>query len=685
MEKESPVVRLSVMFSPNLDSERVDGSSPSPPAAESLKKQNVAIHSPQQSPDMMENPRTLLMLLRQRDLEIMALKNANRRDPSERLGCILQELVKTRQKLPPRRSPKEEGLQAEVDQLSDELKTIKKSHEKEIKVMEDKLAKTKMQVMYLQKEARTPSRKMDDESDTESSTSLDEGAKLACECFELWSETGTKVTSETSDLRLRRIPKHTSFVDAFHKFGSISLSEEEKDEIILKLEKAHICALDGSSQESSPSEPSSLAVLTSQKSDIFSAPDTKTIESSSFNTAPSSEKMPMAKSNLKSDFQLQCFFLEVFISFSLVFIHMPYEYIMFQLLKALSLDHWSLAQSGLTLGQLSEEEMYAHFLACPFVEECRRCHIGSGPLRIVSVHNTGKFVRIFNTLLNKEIDLSGYVIQQWVKDFPVSVYRFPNGTILPAQHHITVWAAGANLAHEQASNMPLSGPNFFRTGPECTTCLYDHHGQTISQYRGPQHFMAAADAYSDNVDLSVDKFPLSEDDETFESLPSRPEVASSQRNRRTSGILVNKRFHGHFSFESAQSSKVLLTRTPGVRTKISDASSETSSAYSVSSKSLLPLIGRGANFSANKALCFYCSLAAKNSNSSTSEGDFACQTWQPQIMEPEAREFKTTLDTTLPMVSLIGQRSARSRYGFKHMTYMPTITDLHLRRYCPAR
>lgn len=53
--------------------------------------------------------------------------------------------------------------------------------------------------------------------------------------------------------------------------------------------------------------------------------------------------------------------------------------------------------------------------------------------------------------------------------------------------------------------------------------------------------MAAADAYSDNVDLSVDKFPLSEDDETFESLPSRPEVASSQRIRRTSGILVNKR------------------------------------------------------------------------------------------------------------------------------------------------
>lgn len=51
--------------------------------------------------------------------------------------------------------------------------------------MEDKLAKTKMQVMYLQKAAKPPSRKTDDESDTESSTSLDEGAKLACECFEV--------------------------------------------------------------------------------------------------------------------------------------------------------------------------------------------------------------------------------------------------------------------------------------------------------------------------------------------------------------------------------------------------------------------------------------------------------------------------------------------------------------------
>ncbi|XP_077787975.1 lamin tail domain-containing protein 2 [Podarcis muralis] len=616
------------MFSPNLDSERVDSSSTSPSPVEFPKKQSVATHSPQLSPDLMENPRTLLMLLRQRDLEIMALKNANRRDQSDRLGCILQQLVKSRQKLPLRRSPKEEGLQAEVDQLNDEMKTIKKNHEKEIKVMEDKLAKTKMQVMYLQKAAKPPSRKTDDESDTESSTSLDEGAKLACECFELWSETGTKVTSETSDLRLRRIPKHTSFVDAFHKFGSISLSEEEKDEIILKLEKAHNGALEGSSQESSPSEPSSLAVLTSQKSDNFSVPHPKMVESSSFNSAPSSEKMPMGKTP--------------------------------------SLDRWSLAQSRLTLGQLSEEEMHTHILPCPFIEECRRCHIGSGPLRIVSVHNTGKFVRIFNTLLNKEIDLSGYIIQQCVKDFPVSIYRFPNGTILPAQHHITVWAAGANLAHEQASNMPLSRQHFFRTGPECTTCLCDYRGQIISQYRGPQHFMAAADAYSDNVDLSVDKFPLSEDDETFESLPSRPEVASSQRIRRTSGILVNKRFHGHFSFDSAQSSKMLLSRATGIRTKSSDASSETSSLYSVSSKSLLPLM-------------------EKNSSSSTSEGDFAFQTWQPQIMEPEAREFKTTLDTTLPMVSLIGQRSARSRYGFKHMTYMPTITDLHLRRYCPAR
>ncbi|XP_060133957.1 lamin tail domain-containing protein 2 [Zootoca vivipara] len=587
-----------------------------------------AIHSPQQSPDLMENPRTLLMLLRQRDLEIMALKNANRRDQSDRLGCILQQLVKSRQKLLPRRSPKEGGLQAEVDQLNDELKTIKKDHEKEIKVMEDKLVKTKMQVMYWQKTARTHSRKRDDESDSESSTSLDEGAKLACECFELWSETGTKITSDTSDLHLRRIPKHTSFVDAFHKFGSISLTEDEKDEIILKLEKAHICALEGSSQESSPSEPSSLAVLTSQKSDIFSVPDTKMMESSSFNAAASSEKTPMGKTS--------------------------------------SLDYWSLAQSGLTLGPLSEEEMYTHILACPFVEECRRCHIGSGPLRIVSVHNTGKYVRIFNTLLNKEIDLSGYIIQQWVRDFPVSIYRFPNGTILPAQHHITVWAAGANLAHEQASNMPLSRQHFFRTGPDCTTCLCDYHGQTISRYRGPQHFMAAADAYSDNVDLSVDKFPLSEDDETLESLPSRPEVASSQRTRRPSGILVNKRFHGHFSFDSAQSSKMLLSRTTGVRTKISDASSETSSLYSISSKSVPPLM-------------------AKNSNSSTSEADLALQTWQPHIMEPEARKFKTTLDTTLPMVSLIGQRSARSRYGFKHMTYVPTITDLHLRRYCPAR
>ncbi|XP_061465978.1 lamin tail domain-containing protein 2 [Rhineura floridana] len=630
--EHSVITRLSVMFNPRTDNERDDSSSPSPPVIEPLKEST----SLQQNPDLMENPRTLLMVLHQRDLEIKGLKNTTQRDKSDRLGCILRELVKTKQKLPPKRSPKEEALKTEVNQLNAELRTIKEQHDKEIKLLEDKLVKSKLHIMCLQDTVKTLSGKTDDERDSESSIPLDEGAKLACECFELWSETGSKITTDTSDLRLRRIPKHTSFADAFNKFGSAVLSEEEKDDIIAKLETAAVKAhMEGSSQESSTSEQSSLVVFTSQKSDLTSVHETKMIESSSYSLPSSLEKTQVGKFR--------------------------------------SLDPWSLAQSGLTLGRLSDEETHTRFMSCPFTEERRRCHAGSGPLRIVSVHRKGKFVRVFNTLLNKEVDLSGYIIQQWVRGYPVSIYRFPNGTILPAQHHITVWAAGANLAHERPSNMPSGLQNFFKTGPECTTILCDSSGQTMSQYRTSHQLTAAAEAYNDNVDLSVDKFPLNEDEETFESLPSRPDVALFQRNRSKdvaslSGILVKRRYTRHFSIDSLQSSKILNSRSKGIMRKDSDTSSQSSSLYSCSSKTLPPLLA-----------------VNESSSSTTGEDSLAFQTWQPLNVDPEAREFKTTLDTTLPMVSLIGQKSARSKYGFKHMTYVPTTTDLHLRRYCPAR
>lgn len=46
----------------------------------------------------------------------------------------------------------------------------------------------------------------------------------------------------------------------------------------------------------------------------------------------------------------------------------------------------------------------------------------------------------------------------------------------------------------------------------------------MSHYVAPHRFTAAAEAYSDNVDLSVDKFPVSEQvEEPAETFPAKPE------------------------------------------------------------------------------------------------------------------------------------------------------------------
>ncbi|KAM6465617.1 lamin tail domain-containing protein 2 [Liasis olivaceus] len=451
-----------------------------------------------------ENPRSLLLLLHQKDLEIQGLKSAAQKDPGDRLSYILRELVKAKNTGLWKRSTNEEALQKEVDQLNADLEAVKEDHAKEVKLLEDKLTSLNLHIKNLQQIMKNLGVKLDDVTDTESRISLNEGPKLASESFELWSETGEKIP-DTSNLTLRRIPKHTSFVDAFHKFGSGSLSNEEREDIISRLETIADNSkpqTDGSSEETSQessraeskvlSELSSQAILPSLKSD-FILSESKRTESSSSSLPSLEDKIPgkkslLAKMNGSHEDSGSAFPVTDLVP---------------------TLDPWKLTQLGLSLGQLSEEEICPHLVHTPFLQECKRCQADTSSLRIVNVHRKGKFIRIFNCLLNKEVDLSSYIIQQWVGGYPVSIYRFPKGVVLPAQHHITVWAAGANLAHEPSSFSTTQ--KFFRAGPECLTTLCDRHGQMVSQYINPHQCTAAAAAYSDNVDLSIDKFPLCDD------------------------------------------------------------------------------------------------------------------------------------------------------------------------------
>ncbi|KAL8170144.1 UNVERIFIED_CONTAM: hypothetical protein K2H54_064619 [Gekko kuhli] len=398
---------------------------------------------------------------------------------------------------------------------------------------------------------------------------------------------------------------------------------------------------------------------------------------------------------------------------------------MFHLSKAIdtsrAVDYWKVVQSSFSLGQPSPGK--ALWTPVPLTEECSRDSTIRGPLKIVSVHREGKFVRILNNLSNKEVDLSGYIIQQWVGGYPVSIYRFPNGTVLPAQHHITVWAPGANLAQKQPSEASLDSQGFFRAGPECTTILCNCNGQTVSQYTAPHRFTAAAEAYSDNVDLSVDKFPLTDEkeDSLESSCPSKEEVALPAKSlQKEMAVALNAKsgqgtatcpYYEELARILHSDAEVWPKRVTRSLERVAARSG--SRAHSTPTEEVSLELFPGNAVDTAEPQPSTSSQAVKESHSSSSDDEyFTSQIWKPSpelpkvrgtlgvgkgsssvlcraaaeavhvsLSPPGPKEFKTTLDTTLPMVALIGQKSARSKYGFKYMSYVPTSTDLLLRRY----
>ncbi|ETE73457.1 Intermediate filament tail domain-containing protein 1, partial [Ophiophagus hannah] len=409
-EKKKPyITRVSMMFYPGTRSQSDENFSTASSGCKVFEQRETLLHDSK----LLENYRSLVLLLHQKELEIQGLKSAARKYPSDRLTYILQEIVKSKHKGLGKKSPNEEALQKEVDQLNADLKAVKEDYVKEIEDLKNELTNLNLHINNLRQKIKALGVKLDDEKDTESDISLFEERKSAHESFE------DSLCSEEREEREEFISKITS-------------DDLNSPPIVLEEE-----SLESSGEENKlPSELSSQAILTSMKSD-FALSESKTAEFSS--SLPSLEDKGPEKKDLVST------------------LYSP-----------------KLTQLGLSLGRLSEEELCPHLMHSPFLQECKRCHAETSSLRIVSVHRKGKFIRIFNCLLTKEVDLSGYIIQQWVGGYPISIYHFPKNVTLPAQHHITVWAAGANLAHEPPS---FSNTKFFRAGPDCLTTLCDRNGQ----------------------------------------------------------------------------------------------------------------------------------------------------------------------------------------------------------------
>ncbi|XP_053417358.1 lamin tail domain-containing protein 2 isoform X3 [Nycticebus coucang] len=153
-------------------------------------------------------------------------------------------------------------------------------------------------------------------------------------------------------------------------------------------------------------------------------------------------------------------------------------------------------------------------------------------LKIVAVSRREKFVRILNQSLEGTVDLGGLVLKQLVCDFPVCMYRFPSGTLLAPQHHVTVWGEGSSSAKKQPRLSSGYEPVHFHSSKGCVTLLLDPTGKVLSEYRVPHYVTPISGIFADNTDLSIDCFPLSE---------AHPSVHTREKPRRPRSLRKARR------------------------------------------------------------------------------------------------------------------------------------------------
>ncbi|XP_027809427.3 lamin tail domain-containing protein 2 isoform X1 [Marmota flaviventris] len=131
-------------------------------------------------------------------------------------------------------------------------------------------------------------------------------------------------------------------------------------------------------------------------------------------------------------------------------------------------------------------------------------------LKIVAVsRRREKFVRILNESLEQTVDLDGFLLQQLERGFPVCLYRFPPGTLLAPQHHITVWGQGTSSTKKQAPLSLGQDAGLFHPSLGCLTLLLNPEGQVLGEHQTPHRVTSGSRIFTDNTDWSIDRFPLS--------------------------------------------------------------------------------------------------------------------------------------------------------------------------------
>ncbi|XP_066108552.1 lamin tail domain-containing protein 2 [Saccopteryx bilineata] len=151
-------------------------------------------------------------------------------------------------------------------------------------------------------------------------------------------------------------------------------------------------------------------------------------------------------------------------------------------------------------------------------------------LKIVAVSLREKFVSILNESMEETADLGGFMLQQLARDFPVFVYRFPPHTLLAPRHHVTVhpaprpspaplararrrpqvWSKGLGSSRKQPPSSVAREPVPLHSSRSFVTLLLNPKGEVVSEHQAPHCGTPVSSFFHDNINLSIDTFPLSE-------------------------------------------------------------------------------------------------------------------------------------------------------------------------------
>nr|XP_026235185.1 lamin tail domain-containing protein 2 [Urocitellus parryii] len=259
-------------------------------------------------------------------------------------------------------------------------------------------------------------------------------------------------------------------------------------------------------------------------------------------------------------------------------------------------------------------------------------------LKIVAVSPREKFVRVLNESLEQTVDLDGFLLQQLERGFPVCLYRFPPGTLLAPQHHITVWGQGTSSTKKQ---LPLSlgqDAGLFHSSLGCLTLLLNPEGQVLSEHQTPHRVTSGSRIFTDNTDWSIDRFPLSKARPCpgTSGPQSRPQPPGKSRVRETG---ARRRRPGMRDILPLLST-CRPFHLPEVPTRPEDSHSET--------LELLPPIIPEAGL---------------------------CPQDCPTRKECKVRVCRKNVDRSCPMVTLSVQSTAESRYGFRFLSCPPITVD----------